>query len=72
MADPTPTPDEIRKQVLADVATGISNFSDGTHNATVMDPEKRLDLADRLRSDRASTSKGFGLRTRKLIPPGCG
>lgn len=58
--------DDIEDQVVADVTDGIASFSDGTNQVTAMDPQKRLDVVDRLRRNEAASSDTFGFRTKAL------
>jgi hypothetical protein len=56
---PTPTADEIAAAVAEDVADGVASATTDGQSATAMDPEKRLDIADRLQA-RAITGSGWG------------
>lgn len=58
--------DDIEEQVAADVEAGVQSFSDGTNSVTAMDPQKRLDVVDRLRRQDATGQDWFGLRTKTL------
>ncbi len=55
--------DDIKDAVAADMVDGIESFSDGTNQVTQMDPQKRLDVADRLSRAEAAQNTNFGLRT---------
>lgn len=64
------TADDIEDAVAADVEAGVQSFSDGTNSVTAMDPQKRLDVVDRLRRSDASAQPHFGLRFTTLNGPG--
>lgn len=69
--DGTVNADDLEQQVLEDAINGVQSFSDGTHTVGMMDLEKRLAIADRLRRDEtASGNAWFGLRTTLLRSPG--
>lgn len=57
------TADDIKSAVSADMVDGVASFSDGTNQVTQMDPQKRLDVADRLSRSQAAQNTNFGLRT---------
>lgn len=64
--------DAIEQQVAEDVTAGVQSFSDGTNNVSAMDPDKRLNVADRLRRRQANKNASFGMRTTKLNGPAGG
>lgn len=67
-----PTTDEIQDAVAEDVAAGVAQFSTGDTSVTAMDPMKRLDIADRIKRNAAS-SNGIGNilgNSRRLISGG--
>lgn len=72
MPDEVPTAQDIEDAVAADVEEGIANFSDGTNSVSVLDPEKRLAVAEKLRRNAAAANPGFGLRNTQLRSPGGG
>ena len=57
------TADDIKEAVASDMVDGVQSFSDGTNQVTQMDPQKRLDVADRLSRSEAAQNTNFGLRT---------
>lgn len=71
--DETPTAEEIEDAVAADVESGVASFSDGTNSVSMLDPEKRLEVARKLRRDEvAAANPSFGLRNTQLRSPGGG
>ncbi len=64
------TPDEIREAVADDVETGIESATADGVTVNAMDPEKRLNAADRLAASDAAAQPHFGLRMTKLRSPG--
>lgn len=57
------TADDIKEAVASDMVDGVQSFSDGTNSVTAMDPQKRLDVADRLKREEAAANTNFGLRS---------
>lgn len=70
LSDEDITADDIVDAVASDVVDGVQAFSDGTNSVTAMDPQKRLDVADRIRRAEASENTNFGLRFTTLNGPG--
>lgn len=68
----TPSSDEIEDAVAADAEAGVASFSDGTNSIVAMEPEKRLELADRQRRARAAAQPHFGMRSSQIVSPGGG
>ena len=63
--------DDIEQQVTEDAVNGVQSFSDGTHSVSMVDLEKRLKVAERLRREEVAESHtGFGLRFTRLLSPG--
>lgn len=60
------TADDIKEAVASDMVDGVQSFSDGTNSVVQMDPQKRLDVADRLTKSEAAEVDWFGMRTRKM------
>lgn len=64
--------DDIAEKAAEVAASGISNATvDGT-SVTAQDPEKLLNVADRLESRAAATKPHLGLRFTRIIPGGGG
>jgi hypothetical protein len=77
--DATPTAQEIADAAATAAAEGVASASGDGESATAMDPEKQLDIADRLaaREIAAGTNRNGGavsgwamLRPARVIPPG--
>lgn len=65
---------DIRHTAAQIAAGGVQSFSDGAHSVTAFDPEKLIDIADKIDDDtvvdNASAVPGFGLRFTRLLSPG--
>lgn len=62
MDDEEITSDDIRHAAMQSASEGVQSFSDGTTSVTAMDPQKQLDVADRIDRATAATNSTFGLR----------
>ena len=69
MAAPTTIADALEQAALQPKAV---SFSVSGHTITNRDLKELQDARDRELAQQAASTTGFGLRFRKLIPPGAG
>jgi len=62
--------DDVRDQAATLAAAGISSASSDGQQTTALDPEKLLNVADRLANRSAVSSNRTGILFTKLQPPG--
>ena len=73
MSDTSPTADELEQQIEADALSGVSSFSDGSHNVSMASAKERMDLVDRKRRNSVvANNPARGMKFSRMIPPGCG
>jgi hypothetical protein len=71
-SEDVPSTDDIRDAVAIDAADGIASVTIGDTSVTALDPMKRLDIADRIKRNAASSNAIGNIlgNTKKLISGG--
>jgi hypothetical protein len=62
--------DSLEQAIIEDVTGGIASVNVDGMTVVQQNPEKRVEVLERLRREQAAVTTGFGLRTQRLNSPG--